>query len=170
MERTLTLNATYEPLCVVPLRRAVILVLNEKADTVETRDGAFRSATVTVEAPAVIRLRQFVKVPYRERPTLHRRAVIARDGGQCAYCPKPASTIDHVIPKFKGGRHVWENVVAACRRCNQRKGHKTVAEAGMTLRVTPFVPTGPAAFALTVGHIDDRWLPYIDTSRLTAGV
>ncbi len=95
---------------------------------------------MTVPVPSVIRLRTYVKVPFRRRVPLNRRAVFARDDGSCQYCGRNAENIDHVLPRSRGGTHTWENVVAACRPCNNRKGDRTPHEAGLTLRSTPRAP------------------------------
>ena len=100
---TLLLNATYEPLCVVSSRRAVVLVLTEKAVPVEDGDGAFHSVTTAVRIPAVVRLTRYVRVPYRAQVPLTRRAVFARDGGRCVYCGAAATSLDHVVPRSRGG-------------------------------------------------------------------
>ena len=126
----LVLNATYEPLCVVSVRRAAILVLSAKAVCVADGDGILHSARDALPVPSVVRLTRFVRVPYRTHVGLSRRAIFARDGWRCAYCRGPAETIDHVFPRSRGGRHAWENVVAACARCNHTKGDKTPAEMG----------------------------------------
>ena len=120
----LVLNATYEPLCVVSVRRATILVLSAKAISVAHGDGLLHSARTTLPVPSVVRLTHYVRVPYRTHVGMSRRAIFARDGGRCAYCRGPAETIDHVVPRSRGGRHAWDNVVAACARCNHSKGDK----------------------------------------------
>jgi len=164
MSRTLVLNASYEVLGLVSVRRAVVLVLNEKADVVTAREGApVRSATLWLETPSVIRLRRFVKVPYRRgpgRPTL--RALVARDGSACAYCTKrPATSIDHIVPRSRGGEHTWENTCAACSPCNSRKADRTPAEARMTLRVTPNRPPGGAWLVVGIAEADPAWIEWI---------
>jgi 5-methylcytosine-specific restriction endonuclease McrA len=164
MSRTLVLNASYEVLGLVSVRRAVVLVLDEKADVVTAREGApIRSAALVLEAPSVIRLRRYVKVPYRRgpgRPTL--RALIARDGAACAYCAKRAATsIDHIVPRSRGGAHTWENTCAACRPCNSRKADRTPAEAHMTLRVTPIRPPGGAWLVVGIAEADPAWNAWI---------
>ncbi|MEZ5140918.1 MAG: HNH endonuclease [Acidimicrobiales bacterium] len=98
MERSLVLNATYEPLGIVSGRRAAVLVLAEKADALHDSGAALRAERVTVPVPSVIRLRTFVRVPYRRRAALSRRAVFLRDGGSCQYCGTKADSIDHVVP------------------------------------------------------------------------
>ena len=159
---TLLLNATYEPLCVVSCRRAVVLVLTEKAVPVEEGDGAFHSATTAVPVPSVLRLTRYVRVPYRAQVPLTRRAVFARDGGRCAYCSGPAETIDHVVPRSRGGRHDWDNVVAACARCNHSKGDKTPAELGWRLHVVPAPPKGAAWRVMGHRAPDPRWAQWLD--------
>lgn len=162
MKGALLLNATYEPLCVVPLKRAVVLVLAEKAEVVAEAPGLFRSACFAVPIPSVIRLVKYVRVPYRARLPLTRRALLARDGHQCTYCNRHADTIDHVIPRSRGGKHEWENVVAACRRCNGRKSDKLLSELGWKPRVVPKAPTGTFWLVVAVGKIDPAWHPYLD--------
>lgn len=154
---TLLLNATYEPLCVVPSRRAVVLVLADKAVAVECTDDAFHSTTTIVRVPVVVRLTHHVKVPFQARVPLSRKAVFARDSGRCAYCGGYAASIDHVIPRSRGGTHTWENVVAACRRCNHRKADHTLAELGWRLRITPRAPRGQHWRVLGYRNPDPRW-------------
>ncbi len=160
--RALVLNATYEPLSIVSARRAVVLVLREKADMVEEGDGALRSASVAVPVPTVIRLRTFVRVPYHRRVPLNRRAIFTRDDGRCQYCGASAENIDHVIPRSRGGLHTWENVVAACRRCNTKKGNRSPKEAGLTLRRTPRAPRRHGWIFVTIGGSPHpSWAPYL---------
>ena len=121
MGRSLVLNASYQPLCVVPIRRALILALKGKAEVLHTNGQTFRSERLEMRAPSVVRLNYFVKVPYRARSSLSRRAVFVRDNFECQYCGGPAENVDHIIPKSRGGGHTWDNVVAACRTCNSRK-------------------------------------------------
>ena len=110
MRSALVLNATYEPLSVVSARRAVCLVLADKAEIVEDDGTQVRSSTFAIPGPLVIRLRYMVKVPYHRRTALSRRAVFARDDHRCQYCGGVADSIDHVMPRSRGGMHVWENV------------------------------------------------------------
>jgi 5-methylcytosine-specific restriction endonuclease McrA len=158
---TLLLNATYEPLCVVSSRRAVVLVLTEKAVSVESGDGVLQGVTRAIPVPSVVRLTRFVRVPYRIQVPLTRRAVFARDGGRCAYCSAPATSIDHVIPRSRGGQHVWENVVASCGRCNHTKADRHVAELGWKMRVVPQAPNGIAWRVLGTRPPDPRWTNYL---------
>lgn len=141
MSQALVLNASFQPLTVVPARRAVVLLLKNKADVVESNGAIFRSEELEVHAPSVIRLRQMVKVPYRVMP-LTRRAIFARDNWECQYCGKDAENIDHVIPKSKGGPHNWNNVVASCKPCNDKKDDKKPEDVGLKLRKKPHAPSG----------------------------
>jgi len=162
--RSLVLNATYEPLCVVSARRAVVLVLSEKAEVLHDSDEDMRSERLALKVPSVIRLRYFVKVPFRRRSALNRRAVFARDGGRCQYCGAAAESIDHVVPRAKGGPHTWENVVAACRACNTAKRDRLLSETTMVLRRRPSVPRELTWITVAVGTIPPHWEPYLQTA------
>jgi 5-methylcytosine-specific restriction endonuclease McrA len=158
---TLVLNASYEPLCVVPIRRAVVLILAEKAYVVESGDGFMHSAHRQVPVPQVVRLARYVRVPYRRQVPLTRRAVLARDAHRCAYCTVKADTIDHVVPRSRGGRNEWTNVVAACARCNHRKGDRLLAEIGWTLPRSPIQPSASVALVLGWAKRDPSWDRYL---------
>ena len=161
MKSALVLNATYEPLSVVPARLAACLVLADKADVVE-HDGTYlRSASMSMLNPLVIRLRYIVKVPYHRRTAMSRRAVFARDDHRCQYCGCLADSIDHIMPRSRGGQHVWENVAAACRPCNLRKRDRTPVEAGMCLARPAIVPRELAWVSISVPRIPDAWKPYL---------
>jgi 5-methylcytosine-specific restriction endonuclease McrA len=157
---SLVLNATYEPLCVVPIRRAAVLVLTDKAVPVEEGDGLLRSERLNMHVPTIVRLTRYVKVPYRGPVALTRRAIFARDAGQCVYCGGTASTVDHVLPRSRGGRHVWDNVVAACDKCNHVKADRTLAELGWRLHRSPKAPAG--SWWRVLGHRtpDPTWLDW----------
>lgn len=165
MGRALVLNATYEPLCVVPIRRAVVLVLKQKAEVVHEDGGALHSERLDVAIPSVIRLKYVVRVPYRARVSLSRRAVFVRDHFTCQYCGKTAENVDHVIPRSRGGTHTWDNVVAACKRCNSNKEDRTPAEAGYKLKTKPSAPRETVWIVVAVGHVDPKWEPYLVTHR-----
>jgi 5-methylcytosine-specific restriction endonuclease McrA len=151
------LNATYEPLGVVPSRRAVVLVLTDKAVSVEDGETVLHAVTCSIFVPAVVRLTRFVRVPYRAGVPLTRRAVFARDGGRCAYCGAAATSLDHVVPRSRGGEHNWENVVASCSRCNHLKADRDISALGWRLRRTPREPTGMAWRVLGTGRCDPSW-------------
>jgi 5-methylcytosine-specific restriction endonuclease McrA len=161
MSRALVLNATYEPLCVVSTRRALLLVLDDKAAMVSATENVFRAERITVPEPSVVRLNTFVKVPYQARIALNRRAVFARDGHRCQYCGASAENIDHVIPKSKGGPHAWDNVVAACRPCNTRKRDRMLEDSGMHLRRPPTIPRERAWILVASGAVRPDWEPYL---------
>ena len=164
MAGTLVLNASYEPLCIVALRRAVVLVLSEKAVVVEAGEQILHSERQQIAAPAVVRLSRYVRVPYRRTVPLSRRAVMERDAHLCAYCPNRADTIDHVVPRSRGGRHEWTNVVAACARCNHRKGDRLLSEIGWKTAVTPREPTSTVALVLGWASRDPLWDRYLSTT------
>jgi 5-methylcytosine-specific restriction endonuclease McrA len=157
----LVLNATYEPLCVVSQRRALVLVLTDKAVVVEAGEYVLRSVTTSVRVPIVVRLARFVRVPYRSQVPLTRKGVLARDHHRCVYCGAPATSLDHVIPRSRGGAHVWENVVAACGRCNHLKADRAVADLGWRLRTAPKAPSGAAWRILGSRRMDPRWSQYL---------
>lgn len=160
----LVLNASFEPLTVVSAKRALILLLADKAECLEQDyDNVFHSHSTTFPAPVVIRLSKFVKVPYSTHVGLSRRALMARDGGKCVYCGSSLDlTIDHVVPKAKGGQHTWDNTVVACRKCNNKKGHKTLAQMGWELSRPPRAPSGTAWRIIGYRTPDPRWAPWLN--------
>ncbi len=161
MGKVLVLNASYEPLNITSWRRAVVLLLKEKAEQVEHNGRVLYSS---FPLPTVIRLRHYVQVPYKEIP-LTRRNVLHRDSHTCQYCgSKEDLTIDHVIPRSKGGLDAWENVITACVRCNIRKGNRTPKDAGMPLVTTPRRPHSSLHFEITKhlrGGINEEWRKYV---------
>ena len=161
MKSALVLNATFEPLSIVSVRRATCLVLSEKAELIENDGTEMRSERFTLASPLVVRLKYMVKVPYSRHTAMSRRAIMARDGHSCKYCGAPADSIDHVLPKSRGGMHVWENVAAACRTCNLRKRDRTPEEAGMPLVAKPYVPRESSWITLSVVTVPDQLKPYL---------
>ena len=164
MRRVLLLNVTYEPLTTVGLRRAVCLVLCGKAEVVhgDTAGAVLHAATVSLATPSVIRLSRYVRVPYRNRVPLTRAALMRRDNYKCAYCGRRAETIDHVIPRSRGGQHAWENCVASCTICNHRKADRLLEELGWTLAVPPVVPRGAHWRLVGAQHDGDpQWAAYL---------
>jgi 5-methylcytosine-specific restriction endonuclease McrA len=158
---TLLLNGDYSPLRVVSLKRGVSLVLAGKAEVIEEdEDEVLRSSRMQMAAPTVIRLTRFVKVPYRATLPLTRKNLIARDLGKCGYCGRSGNTIDHIIPRSRGGRHEWNNVVLACSPCNGKKGDKLLSELRWELRVTPKAPRGLVWFVVGL-EVDPTWQPYL---------
>ena len=161
----LLLNASYEPLRVIPVRRAVGLLLAGKADTVAEGDGEIRSTSMSLPMPAVVRLRYMVRVPFRTSVPLSRRAVLARDNKRCqfSHCNRSASTVDHLVPRSRGGQHLWTNLVAACPACNARKGDRLLHELGWSLRRKPMAPRGVVVLlsAAGVSAIPDVWMDWL---------
>ncbi len=165
MGRALVLNASYEPLCVVPARRAVVLVLSGKADSVHDSDEELHSEKLALAVPSVVRLRYYVRVPYQRTTALTRRAVFHRDDFRCQYCGGDAESIDHVIPRSRGGPHAWENVVAACRRCNAGKGDRLLSETSLALPRRPVAPRELSWVVVAVPEVPEHWEPYLVPAR-----
>ena len=138
----LVLNGNYEPLNVTRVRRAVLLLIVGKAEMVENGRGTIQSTTQVVEVPSVIRLATYVRRPFTPR-RLTRREVFNRDRQSCQYCGDMSRdlTLDHVLPRSRGGENSWENVVSACVRCNHRKAGRTPREANMRLLREPGPPS-----------------------------
>jgi 5-methylcytosine-specific restriction endonuclease McrA len=144
MHRVLVLNATYEPLSIVSVQRAIVLLLKEKAELIEVASERLHAERETFPVPLVIRLVYYVRIPRQVTLTPARNSVMLRDNHTCQYCGatpgRAALTLDHILPRSRGGQTTWENVVAACRTCNIRKGDRTPEEAGMALRRAPGRP------------------------------
>jgi 5-methylcytosine-specific restriction endonuclease McrA len=168
MSRALVLNATYEPLSVVSRRRALVLVLSGKAEVVHDSDTVFRSAHLRVAVPSVVRLRYHVRVPYRRRAALSRNGVFVRDGGRCQYCGGRAESLDHIVPRSRGGAHTWENVVAACRPCNAQKRDRLLEQTSMRLARRPVAPPVSTWVIASVGAVPEEWHLYLQTDQLSA--
>jgi 5-methylcytosine-specific restriction endonuclease McrA len=161
--RSLVLNQNYEPLNVCAGRRAFVLVLSGKAEILEQAADPIHGVGRNYHLPSVIRLRYAVRRP-RPRVRLTRREVFARDGQRCQYCGREGRdlTLDHVLPRHRGGQHDWENIVAACRPCNHHKGGRTPTEARMRLLTRPRRPSVTAA-ELFAPYLDQyqEWRPFI---------
>ncbi|MFF4953825.1 HNH endonuclease [Streptomyces chattanoogensis] len=152
MRETLVLNASFEPLSTVSLRRAVVLVMQDKAVVENAHPGLrIRAASVDVPVPRVIRLSRYVRVPFRRRAPWSRRGVLVRDQHRCAYCGRRATTVDHVMPRAQGGADTWLNTVASCAEDNHRKADRTPEQAGMRLLRKPFEPTPADALLSALG-------------------
>jgi 5-methylcytosine-specific restriction endonuclease McrA len=165
MSSVLVLNATYEPLSIVSVRRAVILLLKDKAEILEATGQQLRSQHLTLPVPLVIRLVYYVRVPHKLSIPLTRRTVMLRDNYTCQYCgaqpPKSNLTIDHVVPKVRGGSTTWENLVCACKPCNLRKGSRTPEDANMHLRAKPGRPAYVAMVLLGNIPVHEAWSKYL---------
>jgi 5-methylcytosine-specific restriction endonuclease McrA len=162
--RVLVLNATYEPLNVCTVRRALVLLLKGKAEVLEIGKGLLRSETMELSKPDVIRLVSYVRVPrdvHRRRIT--RRAVLARDDWTCQYCGDTRSklTVDHVLPKSRGGGSDWGNIVASCAPCNRRKGNRLPREAGMHPQKAPRAPAPTIFIRIASPRVPRTWQQYL---------
>ena len=160
----LVLNATYEPINVCTVRRAVVLLLKSKAEVIEKWDRELHSERMTMTRPAVIRLRTYVAVPRDvHRRKITRRAVFARDRWTCQYCGTGhvSLTVDHVIPRSKGGKSTWDNIVTCCAPCNRRKGDRLPKMAGMQPRRQPRPPKPTIFVHVAVPRVPDLWQPYL---------
>jgi 5-methylcytosine-specific restriction endonuclease McrA len=161
--RVLVLNASYEPLNVCSVRRAVVLILKEKAELLEQGERRLHSESLTLPHPVVIRLVTYVRVPRdRAKRRITRRAVFARDSWTCQYCGTTSHlTVDHVIPRSRGGPSDWENIVTSCAPCNRRKGNRTPVETGVHPRRKPKAP-GPAIFIRVAAPVvPPAWQQYL---------
>ncbi|MEA9986377.1 MULTISPECIES: HNH endonuclease [Subtercola] len=161
--RTLVLNAGYEPLGVVSFRRALVLVMNEKARIVESdEDDPVWASSGAYDRPSVILLTRYVKVPSSRQVPVSRRGVLRRDNQRCGYCGASATTIDHVQPRSRGGKDTWENLVACCLKCNNKKSDRTLAEIGWSLRMVPRMPHHAGWFVRGVERALPEWENYLE--------
>jgi 5-methylcytosine-specific restriction endonuclease McrA len=167
----LLLNASYEPLAVVSLPRAVNLLLRKRVEPVADEHVTVNTANSGMVVPEVLRLKHYVNVPNRHVPGWTRQGLFARDNFTCAYCGRKAGaggeltmkelTVDHVTPLSRGGKSSWLNTVCACRRCNMRKGDRLPHEAGMTLRIEPKHPR--TNYLVMSGNVPASWKVWLET-------
>jgi 5-methylcytosine-specific restriction endonuclease McrA len=163
VQQVLVLNASFEPLNVCSVRRAHVLVWKGKAEVIEELSRPLTTATDTYPWPHVIRLVTYVRVPRSVQRKISRRALFARDGWRCVYCGTSTGrlTLDHVVPRSRGGESVWENVVTSCAPCNLRKADKLPDEVSMQL-VHPPRPPAPVLFIrLAAPRVPEGWEPYL---------
>ena len=161
----LVLNQNYEPLNICNVRRAILLVFDGKAEVLEASSAVVHSATRAFEAPSVIRMVYLIHRP-RPQVKLSRKEVFIRDGYTCQYCGRYSHdlTIDHVIPRSRGGPHTWDNLVSACRQCNHRKGGKLLADSRMNLRKEPREPRAGRYYTIErriEGHMTEHWSKFL---------
>ncbi len=159
--RTLVLNAGYEPLAVVSFRRALVLVLAEKATIVADSGAPVVGGSMTLPRPSVILLARYVRTPRGRTVPVSRRGVLRRDGHRCAYCGAHAGTVDHVLPRSRGGAETWLNLVACCVRCNNTKGDRTPEEKGWTMLFTPYTPRASSWVVRGAEVRDPSWDAYL---------
>jgi len=166
MEQVLLLNITYEPLKVINWKKAITLLLLNKVEVLEEYGQEIHSVSFTLKLPAVVRLLKMVK-RHRTPVKFSRQNIYARDKYRCQYCgskhPPEELTYDHVIPKFRGGKTKWENIVTCCIRCNRQKGGRSPREAGLRLVRKPLRPTWLPAVRVTIGFRDvpRSWYDYL---------
>jgi 5-methylcytosine-specific restriction endonuclease McrA len=161
----LVLNTTYEPIHVCSTRRAIVLLLKGKAEVLESGTQVLHSQSGAIILPQVIRLRTYVHIPWGARRRISRRVILARDGYACQYCGSTGHlTLDHVVPRSRGGESSWDNVVASCAPCNVRKGSNLPHEVGMAPRTKPR-PPAPADFLLPKAkEVPASWVRYLDAA------
>jgi 5-methylcytosine-specific restriction endonuclease McrA len=162
--RVLVLNATFEPINVCTVRRAAVLVLKERAEIVERSRWALHAENLTLPRPVVIRLVTYVKIPRdAHKRKITRRAVFARDSWTCQYCghERGPLTVDHVVPRSKGGSSTWENIVTCCASCNRRKGNREPKQANMRLRRRPHPPSATIFVHVATPTIPVAWQQYL---------
>ncbi|MCU1559038.1 MAG: endonuclease [Microbacteriaceae bacterium] len=160
--RTLVLNAGFEPLAVVSFKRALVLVMNQKATIVAAdAEHPVWGSSGSYDRPSVILLTRYVRIPNSRLIPVSRRGVLRRDGQRCAYCGGSANTIDHVLPRSRGGQDSWENLVACCLRCNNVKGDRTPSEMNWTLRIRPQPPHGTSWLVRGVERADRQWEEFL---------
>jgi len=158
----LVLNQDYQPLSVCSVQRSIKLLFLEKAELLhELPERKIRTVAEDYTYPSVIRLRRYIKIPY-SRIVLSRRNILKRDNHHCQYCGSGKDlTIDHVMPRSRGGKDTWENLVAACSKCNLKKGDRTPEEAAMKLKREPFKPVPISFLHQLFGGVQENWKPYL---------
>ena len=158
----LVLNQDYQPLSICSVQRSVKLVFLQKAELLHDDPGrVIRTIDDEYSYPSVIRLRRYIRLPYA-KIVLSRRNIMKRDRNVCQYCgTKSDLTLDHVMPKSRGGRDSWENLVTACNTCNVKKGNRTPEEAGMPLKIKPYRPIHITFFQNLLNGVQDHWKPYL---------
>ena len=159
----LVLNQNYEPMSICSARRAFLLMYLGKAEMIETQNGIkIRSVFKSYPLPSIVKIDRYIRAP-RKNVVLTRKNILIRDGHTCCYCgsTKGPMTVDHIIPKNKKGVDSWENLVCACDKCNNKKGDRTLKAAGMKLLRKPIRPNHITYIQRFIGHVDDRWKPYL---------
>lgn len=169
MNTVLLLNQDYTPLTVCSVQRAFMLIYLKKADLVtEIQEKQLRSVTQTFPFPSVIKVKYYINIPYKG-VVMSRHNIFKRDGGKCQYCGTSKElTIDHVVPRSKGGKSTWTNLVTACKKCNSRKSDFALEKVGMKLIKAPIKPSYITFLRMNNGAYRDDWAPYLNPKRFSA--
>ena len=166
MQAVLLLNASYEPLKVISWQRAVCLFFSGKVEIIEEYNQEIRSVSIIIKAPAVVRLLEYVKLGIK-KPALSRTNILARDGFRCQYCLKELNyknaTLDHIIPRSKGGKASWQNLVCCCAKCNRKKGNSSLEQVKMKLAKTPIRPEWLPVIRINIKEdVPTKWSAFIE--------
>ena len=168
-KRALVLNQDYSPITVCSIQKAFLLVYLKKAELIENEEGLkLRSVDQSFPFPSVIRLSHYVNMPYKG-VMLTRQNIFKRDAHTCQYCGTQKDlTLDHLVPRSKGGKSNWTNLVTACKRCNARKGNNSPEESEMKLLRPPFRPNYVMFIRDFSGPINEKWMPFLKTKQMSA--
>lgn len=162
-QRVLVLNQDYSPMSICTVQRAFLLIYLQKAEMLNVvADKFLRSVSDSFPMPSVIRIHKYISVPYRG-VVMSRHNIFKRDNYQCQYCGTSKDlTLDHVIPRSKGGRSSWKNLVTACKKCNAAKGDYSPQEADLVLKTQPYKPSYVMFIRDSSGYVQDEWRPYLE--------
>jgi 5-methylcytosine-specific restriction endonuclease McrA len=169
LNRVLILNQDYSALTVCSVQRAFLLVFLRKAELIaDVKDQSLRTVSTSYPMPSIIKLNGYVRLPYRG-VLLNRQNIFKRDGNKCQYCGATNHlTLDHVMPRSRGGASSWDNLITACRNCNSKKGDFTPEEAGMLLKQKPYKPSFLIFLRDLSGNVDEQWYPYLGKFKSTS--
>lgn len=167
--KVLVLNNDFSPLTVCSVYRAFLLVFTSKAEMLSSEEGGFlRSISKSFPKPSVIRINRYVNIPYKG-VVLTRHNIFKRDNYECQYCGVSKNlTLDHLIPRSKGGKSSWKNLVTACKKCNAGKGDYSPEQAGLILKKAPIKPSYIMFLRETSGRLKEDWLPYLKVPNAVA--
>ena len=165
----LVLNQDYSLLTVCTVQRAFLLIFLKKADLIESiKQKRLRSISESFPFPSVVRVKQYVNIPYKE-VVMSRQNIFKRDDSKCQYCGTSKDlTLDHVVPRSKGGKSTWTNLVTACKRCNSIKGDFTLEKAGMKLKQKPMKPSYLSFLRMNHSPYREEWIPYLEAKKTMA--
>ena len=169
MNEVLVLNHDYSPLTICSVQRAFLLVFLDKAELLDSVEGqSLRTVSMSFEFPSVIKINRYIHLPYKG-VVLSRHNVFKRDGHKCQYCGTSKDlTLDHLIPRSKGGKSSWTNLVTACKKCNAKKGDFSVEKIGMKLKNAPYKPSYISFLKTAHGTLREEWKPYLNPKKASA--